>query len=329
MLRFLSGNKEIRFTFQPGHTTPPTNLFDAEEFSVANGNLAEVMLFSGGLDSLTGAVEHLATTSKQLLLVSHRSGLSSTVTTQDTLVKELSTKYPGRIQHFKFRCGLIHERAAEETQRTRFFLYTSIAFALASNIGKQEILVFENGITSLNFPKRHDLMLGRASRTTHPRTIAHLNAFFSHVAGDTFTVITPYFWKTKTDVVEVLKQHGGRDLMSDSVSCSKTFNINEPGSGERGTHCGECSQCVDRRFAAFAAGLEDCEGGIYARDLITRDITDDEARTTLMDFVRQAQDFAKWNRDHFYTNRISALSEIKVVAKGIRDAVEARQDNHK
>ena len=177
LLRFLSGYKEICFTFQPGHTTPPNNLFDTEDFTVADGANSEVMLFSGGVDSLTGAVELLATTEKRLLLVSHRSGLPSTSKTQNALVQALSQRYPSRIQPFKFRCGLTKDRAAEETQRTRFFLYSATAFALASSIDKNTIQVFENGVTSLNFPKRQDLMHGRASRTTHPKTIFYSRDF--------------------------------------------------------------------------------------------------------------------------------------------------------
>src|SRR5437870_4970391 len=32
VLRFMSGDDEYRFTFQPGHSTPPADMFDREEF---------------------------------------------------------------------------------------------------------------------------------------------------------------------------------------------------------------------------------------------------------------------------------------------------------
>ena len=61
-LQFMTGDREFRFTFLPGHSTPVTSLFDNEQFRVGEGNNISVALFSGGLDSLTGVVERLETT---------------------------------------------------------------------------------------------------------------------------------------------------------------------------------------------------------------------------------------------------------------------------
>ena len=119
---------------------------------------------------LAGIVDDLRDHNTRLCLVSHRSGQPSIGKTQRQLLKALDTRYPGRVRPYRFDChSRTGERAAEETQRTRFFLYTVIAFVLARNMGKHEITVFENGVTSLNLPKRQDMMHGRASRTTHPR----------------------------------------------------------------------------------------------------------------------------------------------------------------
>ena len=85
----------------------------------------------------------------------------------------------------------------EETQRTRSFLYTSIACAIATAYGQDSFTVFENGITSINFPRREDLSHARASRTTHPRTIKHLEDFFSIVRGCDMKIKTPFLGKDK------------------------------------------------------------------------------------------------------------------------------------
>lgn len=59
LLLFMTGDREFRFDFQSGHTTDRAHLFDSEEFQITPGNPHHVMLFSGGLDSLAGAIERL------------------------------------------------------------------------------------------------------------------------------------------------------------------------------------------------------------------------------------------------------------------------------
>jgi hypothetical protein len=72
-VEFMSGDQDVTFIFLPGHDTPPTSLFDREGFGLEP--LAQpraVSLFSGGLDSLAGALD-LMDAGKHALLVSHES----------------------------------------------------------------------------------------------------------------------------------------------------------------------------------------------------------------------------------------------------------------
>ena len=55
----MTGDREYRFHFLPGHGTDPAHLFDSEEFKTTPDKPHHVMLFSGGLDSLAGAIERL------------------------------------------------------------------------------------------------------------------------------------------------------------------------------------------------------------------------------------------------------------------------------
>lgn len=303
-LRFMSGDREYDFTFHPGHSTPQTSLFDSQEFEVEPQANNSVVLFSGGLDSLAGIVERLETTEEHICLISHRSQ-PGMVRTQDRLFQALQARYPTRLSHYKFQCHLKDIRAREETQRTRGFLYTTIAYALCHALSTTKtFFVYENGMTSINFPKRQDMGNARSSRTTHPQTIALLQDFFSEIEGARVTVATPFLWKTKTEVFQALDRCGRTDLITSSVSCSKTFqNL------EQATHCGSCSQCVDRRFAAYAAGVHDIdEGGIYAHDFIGEQV-DGEAKTILLDYVRQAKELATSSIDHFADQKLDELAE--------------------
>ena len=69
-LLFMTGDKEYKFDFMSGHNTPVTSMFDSEEFKLNPRGSASVVLFSGGLDSLTGALDRLCNTSEPSARVS-------------------------------------------------------------------------------------------------------------------------------------------------------------------------------------------------------------------------------------------------------------------
>ena len=305
-LLFMTGDQSYDFTFQPGHSTPPADLFDSEVFQVEAADSLSVMLFSGGLDSLAGAVQRLEETNDRVCLVSHQSSQPSTVRTQDSLVKALQGKYPGRVHHYRFRTNLRRIRAREETQRTRSFLYGSIAFAIAHTFGRDRVFVYENGVTSLNFTRRDDLLNARASRTTHPQTLGRLAQLFSIIAERPISMETPFLWKTKSDVVDVLIASGCGHLIPSSVSCSHTFKLET-----NATHCGECFQCIDRRIGAYGAQAEKHDhSGLYANDIIRKTISNAESKTTVVDYLRQAGNFANWNVDYFYRQTLDDLQHL-------------------
>lgn len=305
-LSFMTGDTSYTFDFKAGHRTPPANLFDQAGVAFPVPKKASIMLFSGGLDSLAGAVECLRTTSDHLCLVSHRSQ-PGTTRTQQGLADALEERFGGRILRFPFSCSLHGKRAVEETQRSRSFLYTAIAFAVASALGQTQFTIYENGFTALGLPERQDLMNARASRTTHPKTIKLLEQLFCQIAKHRFVILTPYLWNTKADMFLKLREHSCDDLITSSVSCGRTFQHME-----QATHCGGCSQCIERRFAAYASDMEgvDSDSGIYASDFLRHTITDGDARTTVIDFIRLARDLATWNLDCFYDQKLSELTHV-------------------
>lgn len=306
-IQFMTGDFEYTFDFLPDHTTPPTSLFDKEEFATAHHGPVSVALFSGGLDSLAGVLERLETTDEEVFLISHRSGQPTIKRTQASLAQALCRKYPSRVHPYSFDCGLANERAVEETQRTRAFLFGSIAFAVAHRLGLDSFFAYENGVTSFNFIRRQDLMNARASRTTHPKTHALMADLFSEVHDGPVKLVNPFWTKTKTDVFTLLDKVNGRDLINSAVSCSKTFE-RMPGST---THCGCCFQCIDRRIAAYAAGLQTFDDtGIYSTNIFIKRIEKDETRTTALDYVRQAVHFANTTDDGFVKDRLAELSDV-------------------
>lgn len=319
-LEFMTGDRSYDFVFQAGHSTPPTSLFDREEFKLDAPNGLSIILFSGGLDSLAGTIERLEKSDDNVCLVSHQSQ-PGTKKTQNRLYEALNRHYPRRVSHYSFGCNLHGIRAVEETQRTRSFLYTSIAFALSYAYSQEHIFVYENGVTSINFSRRQDLANARASRTTHPKTISLLQNLFNIISNKPLEIRSPFLWKTKADVFQSLTQSKHPELIPSSVSCSKTFqNL------EQATHCGTCFQCIDRRIAAYAANSEELdESGIYSSDMITNAIENGESKTTLVDYIRQAKNFASWNIDRFYKEILSELADLVDCLPDCKDEMEVNE----
>lgn len=316
-LAFVTGDQSYRFTFQPGHDTPPTSLFDDKAFTLEPAEDQAVMLFSGGIDSLAGAVQRLRESEDHVCLVSHQSR-GAVVRTQRALAEALSEQYPGRVSHYQFRTHLQGIRAREESQRTRSFLFSSVAFAIATAMRSNSIFVYENGVTSLNFERRESLLNARASRTTHPQTLGRLEQLFSMISEGGFRIETPFLWKTKTEVISYMKEEGHADLLSSSVSCSHTFNAQS-----LATHCGDCFQCVDRRVGVYGAKAEQWDNSsLYSTDIISSSISSQESKTTVVDYLRQASNFASWNQDLFYMRSLDDIQHLFGWVHGYDDEID-------
>jgi hypothetical protein len=319
-LQFMSGDLSYQFTFSGGHHTDPVDLFDNEQFHVDANERTEVMLFSGGLDSLAGAVEKLGSVdSDKLCLVSHQSGQPGTARTQNQLVASLMQAFPNRVRHYRFSSGLRTTHAREETQRTRFFLYSAVAFVVATVFQQQRFFVFENGVTSMNLPRRQDAVNARASRTTHPKTIGLLAALLSKIAETPFNIEAPFFWKTKTEVLHALKRSTQVNLIGSSVSCSKTFQSFEL--SQQSTHCGVCYQCIDRRTAAFSSGLADIDlSSLYHVDFVTTPLPNRESKAAVVGYFNQAIEFDNLHVDAMRMRYFSEFAEIMDYISGANEA---------
>lgn len=307
-LAFMTGDRKYSFCFQKTDNNPARikdkqlSFFEGEQKDF-NG---DVMLFSGGLDSLAGAIERLNEyQDRSICIVSHRS--NKTVThTQRVLIEHLNNKYAQRVKPYGFECcnrnGL---KSKDETQRTRIFLFAAIAFALCNYYKKHEFYIYENGITSLNLSKQVDVINARASRTTHPKTVGLLRKFFKLFDSE-FKISTPYYNKTKAEIMHVFERYGEKDIIASSVSCSSSRT--KPG---QAAHCGCCSQCIDRRFSVFAAGLDEFDAP-YATDFITRLSDDDhhETKQRLYNTLRFACKEEISTQDDFIEKYPSELTDI-------------------
>jgi hypothetical protein len=86
-------------------------------------------------------------------------------------------------------------------------------------------------------------------------------------------------------VRSIVDAGGGRSLIATSISCAHTWERTL-----EHTHCGGCSQCIDRRFAIIAADAEQLDPlGHYKTDIFTQARNKDEDRIMLAGYVERAR----------------------------------------
>ena len=248
LLNFLSNDK-YQFKFTHLKTDRPIqDYFEfGDERDWAFSGADRVLMFSGGLDSLAGAIE-TANNGEKLIFVSHRP-VSTLDHRQRQLVHEFRNKYSNPLVHIPVWINKAGRLSREHTQRTRSFLYSALGTLIAESTQSNGVRFFENGVVSLNLPVADEVQRARASRTTHPRSLSLFTELYGLVTGREFVVDNPFIFKTKAEVVSTIVKRDGGSLIQHTCSCAHTGHFQS----KTQWHCGTCSQCIDRRIAILAA----------------------------------------------------------------------------
>lgn len=221
------------------------------QFSVA---FSQVNLFSGGLDSLIGAIDFLQLNpKKRLLLVSHHdSDMHGPKTDQNNLIPNMETEYSGQFAYIpSVRVSLDNSTLKKETtSRSRSILFIGIAL-LAAGAKNIPIIVPENGTVSLNYPLSPSRRSACSTRTTHPTFISLLSQLWSKI-GIQPKISNPYEFSTKGEMVKQCQNKKFlQKIVKTSNSCGKRGHRAHwirPGA----THCGVCMPCVYRRASLIS-----------------------------------------------------------------------------
>jgi hypothetical protein len=266
LLSFLTGDRwSLSFRVRPRRfavTVPPR---PAELIGHPFDSLA---LFSGGLDSLIGAIDSLEA-SQNPLFISH-AGEGATSDAQTTIFDALKTHYRGRPFDrlrlwMAFPDGFVQGSAGENTTRGRSFLFFALGVFAGSGLHHPFTLkVPENGLIAVNVPL-DPLRLGALStRTTHPFYIARWNDALA-VLGFNGRIENPYWDRTKGEMVRACTNGALlRRLTPSSLSCASPTKGRWQGLGTQ--HCGYCLPCLIRR-AALVTGLRpDADPTVYTVD---------------------------------------------------------------
>ncbi|MBA4788395.1 MAG: hypothetical protein H2042_01730 [Rhizobiales bacterium] len=253
MLRFLTGDRwELSFRKSPPDRRP------GDMASSLHGTARQfdcVSLFSGGLDSLIGAVD-LLDRGRTPLFASH-GGDGAVSGPQRRLFDALGKTFVRQGGLARVRLGLTIPKqlvpgvGSEDTTRGRSFLFFSLGAAAGSGFGRSfELRVPENGLISLNVPLDSTRLGSNSTRTTHPFYIHRWNELLKTL-GIPATVVNPYWSKTKGEMVaECANQTVLEALSPLSSSCahpaSKRWNQGKD-------HCGYCLPCIIRKGALLKA----------------------------------------------------------------------------
>lgn len=211
--------------------------------------ITQVNLFSGGLDSLIGAIDFMTQfPNKKLFLASHYdSDMSGPRIDQDRLLKHFALKYSGQYVVFPKRNSvrIISRKSAETTCRSRSLMFIAIALQIAE-YNKTKIIIPENGSVSLNYPLSPSRRSSCSTRTTHPVIIHQVQKLFENF-GLLAEIDNPYEFMTKGEMVRDCKdQTYLLSILSDSNSCGKRTRRQFFYDNRHATHCGHCMPCMYR-----------------------------------------------------------------------------------
>lgn len=263
MLQFLTGD-HWGFTFRDRPNDLQSFTKQPEEMDLTD--FTQVSLFSGGLDSLIGAIDLLASGQRPLLVSHYWDGEASSA--QRQLLEVLKDRHGDAFESVRayigFRKSDFAEAGSDNNQRARSFLFYSLAVVAADAVAStNKVLIPENGLIALNVPMDAHRLGSLSTRTAHPHFIRSMSELVNALGVDV-TLENPYRFKTKG---EMARQCLDRDLLAElapaSMSCSHPAQVRFESAPPQ--HCGRCVPCLIRR-ASLAAGLDEADTTTYFLD---------------------------------------------------------------
>ncbi len=310
-LSFVSGDiYEFRFSRQSTDDFPAFLNFRAN--AEPRFKHDEVVLFSGGLDSFTGAVDEVVGHNKCPVLVSHQSNRKMTKLQRILHEYIVGLRSSGlKPLHVPVTVNKDKRLTRDTCQRSRSFLYASLGTVIARMFGLNRVKFYENGIVTCKLPLDGQTLQARSTRVTHPKFLRLLSTVISEVTNSDFQVENPYFLKTKTEVCMRLKELHHAPYMRKTRSCARSV-YRKPRN-----HCGTCSQCIDRRFATLASECQEYDPDFfYALNIFTDKLDNAYNRAMAARFVGLATKIERMTIDGFVQYFSSHIHEIANYMEG-------------
>lgn len=245
LLSFLTGDY-WKINFKKNNFTIP----ESSQIQLFQSPITHVSLFSGGLDSLVGAINLLHGNNNNSLFISHYdSMMKGPKHDQRDLRRELINKYGERFQHIPSSRVSLSKTTLPKTEtssRSRSLLFIGLAL-LPAMVKNVDIMVPENGTVSVNYPLSPSRRGSCSTRTTHPSFIHYLSGIFKALAIGT-KIQNPFSFMTKGEMTDACPDKTFLSgIINQSNSCGKRgHRAHWTG---KGSHCGICMPCIYRRAA--------------------------------------------------------------------------------
>ncbi len=234
-----------------------------------------IVLLSGGLDSLIGAIDLVGTRGKTPYAVSQ-------IAQGDKQTQCLfASMIGGGLAHLQLNHNVRYSGKNERSQRARSIVFLAYGVLAATTLARyrdgDEITLFvcENGFISLNPPLTGSRLGSLSTRTTHP-VFFELFQELLEAVGIRVRLENPYQFLTKGEMIQRCEDQA---LLSNtaalSTSCGRYARHGY-------THCGRCLPCLIRRSAFYSAKHSDSTHYVYA------DLSLDDHRHARHDDVRSA-----------------------------------------
>lgn len=216
-----------------------------------------VVLLSGGLDSLVGAID-LAAAGRLPFAI------SQTVRGDGEKQIDFCATIGGGLAHLQLNHNASTPGIQETSQRARSLIFIAFGVIAATALQRyhqgQDVTLFvcENGFIAINPPLTGGRLGSLSTRTAHPEFLGRLQSVLN-AAGLRVKIENPYSAKTKG---EMLRECTDQDLLKAeavrSTSCGRFQRFNY-------RQCGRCIPCQVRRAAFLAWGaMPDTTDYVYA-----------------------------------------------------------------
>ena len=269
-----------------------------------------VCLLSGGLDSLIGAVD-LVATGKEPYLVSQ-------VSKGET---QMQVYFSGMIGEGLQRLELNHNvccpQGRELSQRARSIIFLAygvlMATALARNLDGETVTLYvcENGFISINPALTTGRIGSLSTRTTHPIFLRQFQELVT-AAGLNVEIENPYQFKTKGEMLQSGRNQAFLEIYAaKAISCGRFNRFGR-------CHCGRCVPCLIRRAAFYSWDVPDTTTYVY-NDLSKNNPNHarfDDVRSVAIAIAEAKSDgFDRWIRPRL--NGVDVLPYRGVVRRGV------------
>lgn len=234
-----------------------------------------IVLLSGGLDSLIGAIDLVRAHGRSPYAVSQ-------VSVGDKQKQSFFASSLG-LAHLQLNHNADCPGQNERSQRSRSIVFLAYGVLAATALkryraGKgSKLYICENGFISINPPLTGARLGSLSTRTTHPHYI-HLFQEMLDNAGLRVTLENPYQFSTKGEMLTACADQAFlRKYAHTSTSCGRYAR-----NGYK--HCGRCLPCLIRRAAFHAWEVKDKTTYVFSD--LSRDDKDharyDDVRATAM-----------------------------------------------